>query len=471
MRYPYFVNGSNELDVADAQRTLNLMPEIVGPAGKSKGRLIGTPGMTLLKELVSSKTSVRGIFEGDQDTEAYFFAAVDDHLYKVATADGSVSDLGSIGNDSNHTPISYATGGPDLDTLIVSNGVAYSLISGALAAVSELSGITCYDCCYINGYWIVVVANGMYQRSAVGDLTSWDALDYDYPDTIAEPLVGCAANNGQVWFFGQTRTNIWIVDASTDIGFAPLQGVVIQEGCHAKATIKILDRAIVWLSRIQDGVGKVVAARSYSPQRLSTHYVEDMLTDNASTLSTAYAVTMEERGHEIYMLSVPGASSSVCYDASTQQWHERAYGADADGLHLAKCHYVKSGVHYVGARNSGSVYTMSAAVFTDSGTAIKRLRRAPHITNEDKPVRYSTFRLDIEKGLGADGSAPLMYLRYSNNGGKTYSTAIGSSIGETDDDPNTIKVEWHRLGTGDDYVFEVYTTAAHRMCITDAYIN
>jgi len=111
------------------------------------------------------------------------------------------------------------------------------------------------------------------------------------------------------------------------------------------------------------------------------------------------------------------------------------------------------------------------AVYTDAGSDIRRFRRAPHLHSEDKALSYYKFGLDMEKGLGTSGTDPQMYMRYSNNGGKTYGTAIGSSVGETDDDVNNIRVEWNRLGTGRDYVFEVYSTAAIRHCWTDAYLE
>jgi hypothetical protein len=472
MRYPNFIDATNEQNsaAADCSRTINLMPEIVGRSGKNGVALIGTPGLTLLRAI--SGSSVRGMFEGDLQGSSYFYAVVDSTLYKVHKYGTSAQSIGSVGSDANAMPVSVAVGGVGKDAMIVSNGVAYSLINGVLSAISDLNGITCLDCCYLNGYWIVITNQGLFMRSNVGDVAGWDALNYDYPDTQVEDLVGCRANNGQVWFFGKTRTTIWVLNDTVDIGLAPLPGVVLQVGCWSKSTISIVDNAITWLARMSDGIAQVVTTRSYAPIRISGHSQELVLANNVAGLPTSYAVTTEEQGHIIYMLSVPGADTCPCYDASTGVWHERAYlYNNLFERHLAKCHMSKDGVHYVGSRNSGSIYSASRSVYTDAGNAIRRLRRAPHLSDEDNPLQICNFRLDIEKGVGGDGSNPQMNMRYSNNGGKTYSAAMSASIGETDDDPQAIAVEWNRLGVGKDYVFEVYSDAPVKHCWINAYLN
>jgi hypothetical protein len=471
MRYPNFVDGSNDLTGSDGQRTVNLMPEMVGAAGKSPARLIGTPGLAQVAE-VAGASSGRGIFEGDLAGTKYFYAVIDATLYKIKTDGTSAVSLGSVGTDAAGSPVSHASGGPDMDTLLISNGVAYSLLGGVLAPIDALDGITCLDCCYISGYWIVITSDNVFMRSEVGDVLTWDPLHYDYPDPQVEPLVACAANNGQVWFFGQTRTTIWVLDPTMDIGLSPLQGVVLQRGCLSKSTVKIVDNAIVWLSRMPSGGAQVAMARSYSPAKISTHWVDDILEGLGSSLTGAYAIVTEESGHEVYMLSIPSASTSLAFDAATRRWHERAgYSGGTWSLHLAKCHLAKDQVHFVTARNSGKIYTLDLDHLTDAGSSIRRLRRAPYLHREGDLLSISRFRLDILKSLGAEGSAPQAYMTYSANGGTTFSTPIGCSMGETDEDPNVVSLTWHRLGTGRHYVFEVYSDAPIRHVWNDAFLN
>jgi hypothetical protein len=564
-RYPGFIDGSNEQSsyMADTSRTVNMMPRIIGATGKNQTVLVGTPGLTLLEEIVSGD-GVRGIFEGDLIGTDYYYVAVDNYLYKssingddttlLGSIDGSpnspsaspsnspspsvsespsaspspsasespstgaspslspspsvsespssspsesfsssVSPSPSISESPSLSPspsvsvspsaspseppattacIRWATGDNTLDTLIISNGAAYQLVSGSLSAISDLVGITCLDCAYIGGYFVVITDEYVFRISGIGDITSWDPLDYDYPDVQPEPLVGVISNNGQLWFFGKTRTSVWMLDPTVDFGMSRVKGINIQFGCWSPYTLHIFDNGIVWLASTNTGTGRVCIARNYAPTKVSTHYVDTVITDNVEGLGEAYAIIMENQGNEVYQLSIPGASTSLCLDASTQRWHERGYWTGSDfQLHLAKSHMAKNGVHYIGGRNSGNVYTSSMDMYDDNGEAIRRMRRAPHVHDESKDLTYYKFQLDMEKGLGTDGSNPMMYMRYSRNGGKTYSTAIGSSVGETDDDVNTIRVEWNRLGSGRDHVFEVYSDVAIRHCWTDAYLR
>jgi len=49
----------------------------------------------------------------------------------------------------------------------------------------------------------------------------------------------------------------------------------------------------------------------------------------------------------------------------------------------------------------GSIYHLSANYTTDvDGAYIRRVRRAPAISNENKRVFYASFELDLEPGLG-----------------------------------------------------------------------
>lgn len=473
MRYPNFIDGSNELSstAADLQRTINLMPEIAGEAAKNRVVLNGTPGLQNLGAVAGSN-AVRGMFLGDLANTDYFHAAIDAKLYKFLTTDGTYTEVGSIADDSAHSPIHWATGGVGQDTLIVASGTAYSLKSGVLEVITDLAGVTCIGASYLGGYWITATANGVFRISGVGDVSSWDPLDYDYADPQVEEIVGHIVSNGQIWFMGKTRTNIWYLDDSTDFGLSPIRGVRIERGASSPDAICVVDNAVTWLASLEHGVAQVVVSRSYSPQRISTHFVEAVLAANAPSLSSAWAVPLEEKGHEVFMLSLPAAETSLCYDASTGRWHERAaWNGSAYSPHFAKCHLVKNGVHYTGSRSSGQICKMASDYYTDAGSAIRRLRRAPHLHKESAPLSYFSFELDIDRCLGPDQSDPLMYLRYSDDGGKTWSAPLAVSMGETDDAYEAIRLQWNRLGTGRDRVFEVYSTAAVKHCWTDAYLE
>lgn len=101
---------------------------------------------------------------------------------------------------------------------------------------------------------------------------------------------------------------------------------------------------------------------------------------------------------------------------------------------------------------------MSPDYYTDiDGTSgIRWLRRAPAIVNENKWVKYNTFELDIETGLGAttgQGSDPQVRLRISNDGGKTFVAEQWRSAGAIGE--YNKRVRWTRCGSARRRVYEV----------------
>lgn len=88
--------------------------------------------------------------------------------------------------------------------------------------------------------------------------------------------------------------------------------------------------------------------------------------------------------------------------------------------------------------------------------AIRRLRRAPHVSTEDRRLYVRAFELDLERGLGlatGQGSDPLVLLRVSRDGGETWSEPVAMGAGRMG--AFTARAIARRLGHGRDLVFEV----------------
>lgn len=468
MKFPHFVGGTNEAfsTIGDTQRTINLYPHIIGAAGKNSIVLRGTPGLSALVT-VAAKTSVRGMFLGDQADTAFFYAAIDDKLYKVKNDGTAPTEVGALSNDNK--PIKWATGGSGRDTVIVSNSVAYSLISGTLAAISDLSAKSITAIASMDNYWIAGLSDGTYYISGLNDPTSWDALDFEVADDASQPVLNIQTSNHQLWLLGRTRTNVWYNSGATFFPFEQVKGVQIRFGCMAPDSPAIVDNSITWLARNEHGGPCVVAARNYSPQRISTPAIESMIAA-LSTHDDAIGFGIENEGHVFYFLTFPTGNLTLCYDFTTNMWHERDYWTGTVyQAHLAKCHVISGGKHYVGARNAGTIYLMSNTAYLDGAQAIRRLRRSGHLSEENELIRYASLELDLEKGLGGTGTNPTASLRWSDDGGKTWTSPLTASIGETP--LYGIEVIWYRLGAGRDRVFEVTSTAAIRHCWIDAFLK
>ena len=87
---------------------------------------------------------------------------------------------------------------------------------------------------------------------------------------------------------------------------------------------------------------------------------------------------------------------------------------------------------------------------------IRRLRRAPHVNNDNTRVFLRRFELDLERGQGlatGQGSDPMVLLRLSRDGGQTWGEEIRMAAGALG--AYTQRVLARRLGHARDTVFEV----------------
>ena len=87
---------------------------------------------------------------------------------------------------------------------------------------------------------------------------------------------------------------------------------------------------------------------------------------------------------------------------------------------------------------------------------IRRLRRAPHLAQEDVRVYYRQFELDLERGIGTatgPGADPQILLRISRDGGETWGATLTMAAGRQGE--YLTRAIARRLGQARDTVFEV----------------
>lgn len=174
------------------------------------------------------------------------------------------------------------------------------------------------------------------------------------------------------------------------------------------------------------------------------------------------------------MITFPTANKTWAYDTSTGLWHERAFNNDGSLIrHRSNCYAFAYSAHTVGDFENGRVYELSKDVYSDSGTAITRLRTSPHISTGLVRNFFKSFQLDMETGVGLDGTGqgtdPQVMFRFSDDGGHTWSNErlrSAGRIGET-----KWRVRWHRLGMARNRIFEVKITDPVRVALLGAEIE
>ena len=215
-------------------------------------------------------------------------------------------------------------------------------------------------------------------------------------------------------------------------------------------------------------------AEGYRAKRISTAAIEKKIA-GAGDFSEAYSFVYHEQGHLFYCLQIQGLDTTLCYDASTGQWHERSYRNPATGereLHLAVTHLFFNKKNLVGSRIDGKIYEMSLDYFSDNGNPLVRERISPHQQGEKNLLTFRSFELDMEVGQGlqtGQGSDPQISLEYSNDGGFTWSNEIWRTFGRVGKYKQ--RVIWRQLGMARDRVFKVKISDPVFVQMNEAFVN
>jgi hypothetical protein len=176
------------------------------------------------------------------------------------------------------------------------------------------------------------------------------------------------------------------------------------------------------------------------------------------------------------VLTFPSASATWVYDAATQAWHERAGLVNGQFTrHRSNCQCNFKGNIVVGDFENGNIYTLDLQTYADNGSAQKWLRswRAlPTGQNNLRRTAHHSLQLDCETGVGlvtGQGSNPLAMLRWSDDGGHTWSNEHWSPMGAIGQYGK--RVFWRRLGMTlklRDRVYEVSGTDPVKISIVGA---
>lgn len=483
----------------DAQRCVNLYLEII-ESGSGKGAQVAylkkTPGLERLFTLGDGPIRLIHVenFERDNPTEkniVYVFSGAKVYACsyqggawqtKLLTRAGPFGEVLSTttGPISAHSikvsPTSYKTFFVDGNNNYIidstnndGGGIVYTdVLTLGFTPVLGATQVT-----WIDGYLILIskASNQFYVSAWLG--TSFNPLDYATAEGNPDNIVAEVALNRDLWLFNTVSIEIFTNTGNPDFPFERVQSGYIEQGCAAAFSVAKTGGAVLWLSRDESGQGMVMASSGPSPQRISTHAIEYAISTYAD-ISSARAYTYQNEGHSFYVLNFDEAS--WVYDLTTKLWHERAYLNNGTlERHRGQTHGFLPGlgIHLVGDYQSGKIYQLKENVNTDDGAAVKRLRSAPHVSNELKRIFYGLLQIDLETGIGLDGSVqgsdPQIMMRFSDDGGHTWSNEKQAAIGKLGN--YKTRAIWRRLGQSRDRIFEVSVTDPIDVTLIDAEIE
>jgi hypothetical protein len=483
---------ARSVNAADS-RMVNLFPETLpeDSGGKTSAFLQRAPGLRALATIGT------GPIRGLHSYGAYMYVVSGNSLYQVTTSYVATL-LGTVANDG---PVSMADNGIQL--FVACNGPSYIFnnATNAFGQINDPDFTGAVTVSYLDGYFVYIQPDSqLVWTTALLDGTSIDPLDFASAEGSPDNLVSSIADHLETWLFGTNTTEIWYNAGNAGFPLQRIQGAFMEIGCAATFSVAKLDSTVFWLGADTRGKGVVYRARGYRGTRISTHAVEWQIQQYAN-ISDATAYTYQQDGHAFYVLSFPSANATWVFDAATNVWHERA-GYTNGGFTRQRAAYQTffNNAIILGDFQTGDIYTYDLELFEDGTRTQKWLRswRAlPRDTNTLKRTTQHNLQLDCESGVGVDGGAPTttaytissisadttsaappsgesgaataevilqgtdpqVMLRWSDDGGHTWSNEHWRSMGRIGEYGK--RVIWRRLGMTEklrDRVYEISGT-------------
>jgi len=415
-----------------------------------------------------------------------------------------------VPNNSVVTAIGTPSGGINYYTLstntTVAAGTLYVLDFTVLpASDGAFSGATTVD--IIDNYFV-------YSRPSSQQFGASDALSpisqqlsFASKDGAPDQLVALIVDHREVYLLGESSSEVWVDAGLFPFPFQRIPGTSTQHGIAAQNSVSRVANSFAYVSRNLRGQGQIMQMNGYIPQRISTHAVENTLVNQY--INDAIAWTYQLEGHEVYVVSFPTINITWAFDSTTGLWYKWLYCTTANQYqrHRGNCSCVFQGMVLVGDYANGKIYELDNTNYTDDGNNIRRLRRAPHLVADLQRQYFEEFQIQFQPGVGFTGLsvAPYIYigtpytiyptatlvipatqtvvigfatlqnqtttlpqamLRWSDDGGSTWSNEHWVTIGQTGKYKN--RAIWRRLGQARDRVFEVVVTDPVKAVIVSA---
>ena len=457
---------ARSVNAADA-RMVNLFPEVVPEGGKEPAFLQRCPGLALLATIGSGP--IRGLWAFSSDATVAFVVS-GTGLYKIdtgyaATLKGTVAGTGPVSIADNGTQVFIAANGPSY---------IYNNTTGVFAQITDVDFPGALTVGYLDGFFVFNEPSSQkIWVTSLLDGLSVDPLDFASAEGSPDGVVGLIVDHSEVWVFGTNSVEVWYNAGTADFPLQRIQGAFNEIGCISAFSIAKMDNGIFWLGADARGRGIVYRANGYTGQRISTHAVEWKI-QAIGDLTTTIAYAYQQDGHVFYVMVFPSGGTetpSWAYDAATQAWHERAgYSAPDFTRPRGNCQMAFNNEIIVGDYSNGKIYAYDLDDYEDDGGIQKWLRswRAlPPGQNNLKRTAHHSLQIDME--TGDSSPAAEIYLRWSDNGGHTWSTYHTATLGAAGDYGK--RVLYRRLGMTvelRDRVYELTMTDPAKIAIMGA---
>ncbi len=398
--------------------------------------IYSTPGLPLF-----SDPNVVGGCRGMIVVGAYLYAILGMGVIKIDSGGGAVQ-LGSIlGDTARFVSLARNAKAHTPQIALVSDGIAYYIQNQALTPLGDADLPAPNSVTFADQRLIFGIPDGRIFWTDIDDVTSIDALSFATAEGAPDGLVRVFAHRLDIWIFGKETIEIWRSTANADSPFQRVSGAFIPVGCAAPFSIASLNSLMFWIG--DDCVP--YTTEGYSPQALYHPPVSRDIEATADKDRIA-GCTYSIGGAGFYEISGPDFTWTL--NVSTNKWFQRqSYNSTRSKSQFAISFNNQT---IVGDVSDSKLYVMDQTSFAEGADPLVWTLRTPPMHAYPNRISVDRFYADLIFGVGlnstdGDESNPLVGLRWSDDGGQSFSRQIFKPLGA--DGQHQTRVVWNNLGS------------------------
>ncbi len=394
------------------EHLLNWMTEKQPSGAKGQTPLFGCPG--ILRFGSAGNQPSRGACMFGQ--HAMFVQGTS--LYEIRANGNEILWGENIGGSN---PVGMASNGLQLMIVNGVKGWTFDFTNG-LAVVTDPNFQPARTVTFLDNYFLFDHRDTrQWFISALLDGRTYSGLDFASAEGGQGNVVAVRENLQFIFVFCTDHIELWYDAGAASFPFQRYTGGIINYGCVAPYSIVRTDGALFFLGtdnifyRLQGNVAI----------RISTHPIERLIAAEPNP-EHAECITFTVQGHKLIFVTLPSQSVTLCYDVSTERWHERD-SVDALfislGRYRARTALEAYGKILVGDAYDGRIGSINWDWFKEYDLPMRGIIDTITQHSDRNRLFCSRFELDMETGVGltrGQGSEPQIMLRKTVDGGKTY---------------------------------------------------
>jgi hypothetical protein len=394
----------------------------------NKREFIKRPGLVSVKQVTAVTPPAYKNSQGLNAFNNKLLAVIDNTLYQIDPSTSyTVTTLGTTSATSNN---SYF-----INTFLDSytffhntlNGYLYDQSGTSISMTTLPTAPYVAGAVYLDNYIFIGTSDNRIYNCAVGDPTSWNALDYVSFEQATDNLVGICKHLNYLVAFGKVSIQFYY-DAANATG-SPLalsQSYTSEIGCASGDSIVATSNTVLWVGTSKTYGRSVYLMDGVSPVRISTHNIDKHLEADGLSDVSAYCYTVA--GHTLYILTLKNTNQTLVYDLNQKMWYTwTQYSMQSNDQpnpgtyqesYFRPTYYTQlNGVPYVLDDDTATLYKFDVDTYQDAGQPIY-CRTVTDIVDNGTTKRKFYGRLEI---IG-DKVSGTMQVRHSGDDYNTWSS-------------------------------------------------